>query len=224
VLRIFDPQRETFLQTNASSYAVAGVVSQRDEEDNEIKPIGYYSERLPQTQRHLSSYDLELIAIEKSLKFFRQFLHMRPVTIITDHKNLITPKITENSLLNPARIRRITDVLNQFDFKFQHIKGTQNCLPDLLSRRPEFEKIQTIKAIVEENQLAKMQDRERELYALKIALTTRTFDTSFTPDEISTLQKIDDFISPKTTFYTSKNLTEALAYICPLFQKSYRKN
>ena len=31
----------------------------------EIEPISYDSERLPQTRRHLSSYDVELIALEK---------------------------------------------------------------------------------------------------------------------------------------------------------------
>ena len=114
---------------------------------------------------------------------------MHPVTVITDHKNLITPKITEKSLLNPARIRRITDVLNQFDLKFQHIKRTHKYLPDLMSRGPEFEKINNINAIIQENKLAELQDEDHELHGLKTALTKQTFTNNYNAEEISQIQK-----------------------------------
>jgi len=114
---------------------------------------------------------------------------MHPVTVITDHKNLIMPKITKRSLLNPARIRRITDVLNQFDLKFQHIKGTHNYLPDLMSRGPEFEKINNIKAIIQENKLAKLQDKDHEIHGLKTALTKQNFNNNYNAEEISKIQK-----------------------------------
>lgn len=190
VLAIFNPKFKTYLQTDASSYAVGAVLSQEDPLTNEIKPVGFYSEKMPTRKRHLSSYDLELIAICKALKHFRQYVYMMPLTVLTDHKNLTHPKITENSLTNPARIRRITDILSQFEIKFVHISAKNNALPDLLSRGPEFERIHNVVAVLKQNKLAAAQDEDKETKGLKIAIRDEDFGDQYTEEEIARLRKI----------------------------------
>ena len=95
ILQLFNSKRETFLQVDSSSYATGAMLLQRDETDNNIKPVAFYSEKLPQLKRHLTAYDLELLGVAKALKHFRRYLFMRPVTIITDHKNLLNNKVGE---------------------------------------------------------------------------------------------------------------------------------
>lgn len=190
VLEIYRPDRKTFLQTDASSYSVAAVLSQEIPGTKDQKPVAFYSEKLPQRKRHLSSYDLELIGISKALKHFRQYLYMQPVTVLTDHKNLISPKITKNSLLNPARMRRITDVLSQFDLKFEHIKGKDNHIPDLLSRGPDFERINNISAILQQNKLVTSQESDRETRGIRLAIQGEQLGEEYSKEEIERILKI----------------------------------
>ena len=189
VLEIYRPDRKIFLQTDASSYSVAAVLSQEIPETKEQKPVAFYSEKLPQRKRHLSSYDLELIGISKALKHFRQYLYMQPVTVLTDHKNLISPKITKNSLINPARMRRITDVLSQFDLKFEHIKGKDNHIPDLLSRGPDFEKINNIMAVLQQNKLVESQINDKEIRGIRLAVQGEQLGDEYSTEETQRILK-----------------------------------
>ena len=78
ILQLFDDKKETYLQCDASSYAIGSVLLPKKGE-KELKPVAFYSEKLPERKRHLCSFDLELIVIEKSLKHFRNYCYMRPV-------------------------------------------------------------------------------------------------------------------------------------------------
>jgi len=150
ILQIFDPDRETFLQTDARSHAIGAVLSQRDPADGQIKPVSYFSEKLSPRKKTLSSYDLELIALERSLKFYRKYLFLKKFKVFTDHKNLVYGRITEAATLNTSRLARITDVLNTFNFEIEHVKGTNNAVADMLSRQINHDKINAIKKIEED--------------------------------------------------------------------------
>ena len=137
VIQIYDPDRETFLHVDASSHAIGAMLSQRDPEDGNIKPVSFYSEPMKQSKRHKSSYDLELIALSKSLLHYRKYLYLKHFTVLTDHKNLTRANLTASKTINSSRIKRITDTLNQFDFDIRHIPGKENIIPDILSRQTE---------------------------------------------------------------------------------------
>ena len=55
------------LETNASGYAIGGVLSQL-QEDNSWRPIAYLSRAMNETKRNYEIYDQELLAIMEGLK------------------------------------------------------------------------------------------------------------------------------------------------------------
>ena len=184
ILQIFDPDRETFLQTDASSHAIGAVLSQRDPADGQIKPVSYFSEKLSPRKKTLSSYDLELIALERSLKFYRKYLFLKKFKVFTDHKNLVYGRITEAATLNTSRLARITDVLNTFDFEIEHVKGTNNAVADMLSRQINHDKINAIKKIEEDrknNKFIQNQEQDTEIGALKNILLNKRLDEKIYP-------------------------------------------
>jgi len=76
------------LETNASGYAIEGVLLQL-QEDNSWRPIAYLSRAMNETERNYEIYDWELLAIMEGLKQWRQYLiGSNQFEIWTDHKNL----------------------------------------------------------------------------------------------------------------------------------------
>ena len=61
------------LETNASGYAIGGVLSQL-QKDNSWRPIAYLSRAMNETKRNYEIYDQELLAIMEGLKQWQQYL------------------------------------------------------------------------------------------------------------------------------------------------------
>ena len=55
------------LETDASGYAIGGVLSQQ-QEDSSWRPIAYLSKAMNETERNYKIYDWELLAIMEGLK------------------------------------------------------------------------------------------------------------------------------------------------------------
>jgi len=87
-LAISHPKQKMQLETNASGYAIGGVLSQQ-QEDSSWRPIAYLSKAMNKTERNYEIYDRELLAIMEGLKQWRQYLiGSDQFEIWTDHKNL----------------------------------------------------------------------------------------------------------------------------------------
>ena len=184
ILQIFDPDRETTLSVDGSSYGIGAVLSQKDPTDNILKPVAYYSEKLPPTKKHLCSLDLEVIALSKAMRHFRKYLFLKHFTVLTDSKNLISRKITENTTLHPSRLARLTGILNTFDFDIKHIKGVDNTIPDSLSRifeKESFNSISNNTQNLENNKFIKGQEEDRIVGAMKQVLMKKKLDENKFP-------------------------------------------
>ena len=82
------PKWKMWLETDASRYAIGGVLSQQ-QEDNSWRPIAYLSKAMNETERNYKIYDQELLAVMEGLKQWRQYLiGSDQFEIWTDHKNL----------------------------------------------------------------------------------------------------------------------------------------
>ena len=65
VLKAFDPNRDIFVTTDASQYAVGGVLEQKF--DNEIHPIAYFSRTLNSAEQNYAAHERELLGIVDAL-------------------------------------------------------------------------------------------------------------------------------------------------------------
>jgi len=62
-----------WLETDASGYAIGGVLSQQ-QEDSSWKPVAYLSKAMNEIERNYKIYDRELLVIMEGLKQWRQYL------------------------------------------------------------------------------------------------------------------------------------------------------
>jgi len=88
-LRHFDHEREVIIETDASDYVSAGVLSQRDDE-GVLHLVAYYSKKHLPAECNYDIYDKELMAIIKALEEWRPECEgaAYPLQLITDHNNL----------------------------------------------------------------------------------------------------------------------------------------
>lgn len=89
VLQHHNPEKPSQLETNVSMYAYSAILSQRAE-DNKIHRVVFLSKSMTPAERKYDIYDKDMLAMVKSLKFWRHYLEGAkfPVKILTDHKNL----------------------------------------------------------------------------------------------------------------------------------------
>ena len=109
ILRMFDPQLRTRIETDASGFIIKAVISQLFHNvfygRSDWHPITFYSRKMSGAERNYEIHDSELLAIVAAFKEWRQYTEgsLYTVEILCDHKNLkyfITTKI-----LNRRQIR-----------------------------------------------------------------------------------------------------------------------
>lgn len=130
ILATPDFSRHFYLQCDASTVGVGCVLFQKSN-DGEEHPIAYYSQKLNPAQKNYSVTELECLAVVLSVKKFRAYIEGHPFTIITDHASL--KWLMEQRDLS-GRLARWSLKLQAFDFSLEHRKGSQNVVPDALSR------------------------------------------------------------------------------------------
>jgi len=137
VLVMFDPEKETELETDASDFGLGAQVGQRDK-DGKLHPIAFYSHKLHGAELNYPIYDKEFLAIVNAFKEFRHYLQggKHKIKVYTDHKN-ITHFATTQQL--SGRQLRYAEYLSEFDYVIIHRKGSENGRADAISRRSDFD-------------------------------------------------------------------------------------
>ena len=89
ILTHWVPDALLVVKTDASDYAVAGILSIIGT-DSELRPVAYYSQTLSAPELNYDTHDKELLAIFKAFKHWRHYLEGSTslVNVVTDHKNL----------------------------------------------------------------------------------------------------------------------------------------
>lgn len=129
VLRMPDFSAPFVLQTDASSVAIAAVVSQ--EVDGVRQPIAFASRTLSPAERKASIYELECLAVVFGMDKFRRYLEHKEFLLETDNQALSWLLAHPRQL---GKIGRWVVQISSFKFKVQHIRGTDNVIADTLSR------------------------------------------------------------------------------------------
>jgi hypothetical protein len=136
VLKMFDPTKPAELETDASDFAVAGQLGQRDEQGR-LHPIAFFSRKLSGPELNYPIYDKEFLAIVLCFEEFRHYLQgsMYKVKVYTDHKNISYFATTQQL---SKRQLRYAETMAEFDYEIIHRKGSENGRADALSRRPDY--------------------------------------------------------------------------------------
>jgi hypothetical protein len=88
ILKTFDPNKETFVETDASDYAIGATLYQKHEGCKH--PIAFLSKKLTDVETRYPIHDKELFAIVEACRQWRSYLQGNkfPIQVFTDHKNL----------------------------------------------------------------------------------------------------------------------------------------
>jgi transposase InsO family protein len=155
VLRYYDPNLRTRVETDASDEVVAGVMSQQDPELMDWHPIAFYSTSMNSAEQNYDIHDKEMLAIIRALREWRPELEglqrAGPFEVITDHRALLY--FMKSKTLN-ARQARWAEFLSRFDFEIQYRPGRENTLADALSRPEASVKADRTQVLLKSDKLA----------------------------------------------------------------------
>lgn len=129
VLMIFDPQYPVELHTDASSLGYGAILFQVV--DGKRHVVAFFSKRTSPAESKYHSYELETLAVVNSVKHFRQFLHGRKFTVVTDCNSL---KSSQTKIELTPRAHRWWAFLQLFDFVVVYREGKRMSHVDFFSR------------------------------------------------------------------------------------------
>lgn len=93
--------------------------------------VGYYSHRTTDAKSRYHSYELETLAVVKSVEHFRHYLYGRKFTVFTDCNSL---KASHSKKDLTPRVHRWWAVLQSYDFNIIYKEGKTMAHADFLSR------------------------------------------------------------------------------------------
>jgi len=123
----------TTVSADASEFAIGAVLTQG--EKSQQRTIAYLSRKLTPAEINYPVHERELLAIIFALKQWRHYLVGRPFKIQTDHHGLQFIKSTPGLT---GRRAHWSELLQEYEFDINYIKGATNVVADALSRRPDL--------------------------------------------------------------------------------------
>ena len=150
MLHQFNPELPIRLHTDASDGALGAVISQPSDQDGPTKgktgktgharrwhPVAYHSRKLIDAETRYPIHNKELLSIVDAFRVWKVYLEgtKYQVQVLSDHKNLTYFLSTKE--LN-RRLARWYEELSIFNFKIDHVKGSENNAADALSRRADY--------------------------------------------------------------------------------------
>ncbi|GBG71101.1 hypothetical protein CBR_g8400 [Chara braunii] len=133
VLKLPDPDKLFIVTTDASQYGIGAVLAQQ--EGPKLRLVEYMSKKMSSQKLAKSTYEKELYVVYKALTHWRHYLLGRFFILRTDHQTLRWMRT--QPVLSDA-LKRWIEVIEQYDFDPQYLKGEYNKVADALSRRPDF--------------------------------------------------------------------------------------
>ena len=138
ILAFPDPSKPYSLYTDASDYAVGGILTQDFPEGERV--ISYVSHQLAANRQVYPTIEKECFAIIYCITKLKQYILGADITVFTDHKPL---KSLFTAEMKNTRVQRWAILLDEYKIKIEYRKGIHNGRADMLSRiqkhRAEFE-------------------------------------------------------------------------------------
>ncbi len=136
ILRHFDQNKETILETDSFNYVNDDILSQYDDEEI-LHLMIYYSKNLSLAECNYKIYDKKLLAIIQAFKHWRSELKLTELSIkmFIDHQALMS--LMKNKELSRHQMRWVQK-LTDFNFKIMYQSDKQNIKIDALTRWADF--------------------------------------------------------------------------------------
>ena len=134
VMAFPQPEGRYILDTDASGYAIGGVLSQLQKDEDGVEQervIAYASRRLQGREQRYCARKRELLAIVHFVKHFDVYLRGPPITIRTDHASLRYIKTLKEL---PDQFARWIMTLENYHYTIEIRKGSLHTNADTLSR------------------------------------------------------------------------------------------
>jgi hypothetical protein len=134
VLTHWSPDNPMLVETDASNYALAGIISSMTP-DGEIHPIAFHSRTFTNTKRNYDTHNKELLMIFESFKVWHHYLEgsQHRINVVTDHKNLEYFSTTKMLMRRQARW---SEYLSAFNLTIRFRPGKLGAKPDALTCHP----------------------------------------------------------------------------------------
>ena len=138
ILKMFDPNLPVLVETDSSSYGIAGVLLQRNIDSKFWHPVQFISRTLNSAERNYSCLEREALSVVFALDKFKHFLLGSKFLIHNDHKPLMSlfAKYKPVPQSCSARVQRWCLKMAQYNYDFVYTRGLDNVQSDCLSRLP----------------------------------------------------------------------------------------
>src|SRR5882672_8542257 len=136
ILAHSNPDNPIVVETDASDYAIAAIVSQISPDDGDIHLIVFYSHSMQPAELNYEIYDKELLAIFEAFRQWRNYLEgsAHVVLMLSDHKNLeyftTTKQLTHRQVC-------WSEYLSGFNYLICYRAGRLGTKPDVLTHRDD---------------------------------------------------------------------------------------
>ena len=147
ILWYFDPKCHIWIETNALSYAIGGVLSQLISGTNPNRvvtkadlgqwhPVAFFSRKIIPAETRYEIHDGKLLAIVKAFKTWRHYLEdcKHKVLVFTDYNNLY--RFMDTKSLSSRQVHWAQE-LSQYYFRIDYRQDKANATADALSRFPQ---------------------------------------------------------------------------------------
>lgn len=236
ILRIFDPNLPIYIYTDASIQGIGAVLKQQEQNEDK-KPVAYFSRKLNEAQKRKKPIYLECLAIKEAVKFWQHWLIGKKIIVYTDHKPLENLRIKSRT---DEELGDLTYYLSQYDIEIRYNPGVSNQEADCLSRNPVLEadenteeKLKIVNLISlediknDQNNNKRLQEKrnnlkyENDIYYTKSKkrykiLLSEEFSKNLIKYVHNTYCHIGktQMQSKITPFYTAKNMTNNIKILC----------
>ncbi|POW14066.1 hypothetical protein PSHT_07517 [Puccinia striiformis] len=136
VLLTPDTLKEFVMETDASDFAVGAVLLQNGDDDR-LHPVAFESRKLNSAQINYLAQERELLAIIHAWRKWHVYLDgaVETTVVYTDHASLVYLKTQK---LPSKRLCRWLEEFAEMDIDIRYKKGSENTVPDALSRRSDL--------------------------------------------------------------------------------------
>ena len=140
ILAFYDVNKPLTLENDASEYGIGSTLLQ------DGRPIAFASRVLTDTECRYAQIEKEMLALTYGLEKFNQYTYGRHVTVISDHKPLVS--IVAKPLMKaPKRLQSLLLRCQKYNYTLQYRSGQSIPIADALSRAPLVETVTTAEEV-----------------------------------------------------------------------------